>query len=122
MNMRFVNRLKNGCLCVIVAAVATLLLSNFWGGPSVTLSRIVGILDLIAMAGLVFCIVRLYQCGMLGKGLVPGHLDLPEKLRLELLKEYAEYDQSRQEKPYTYEFRMGGKVPAILENMITAST
>lgn len=115
MNLRFVNRLKNGCLCVIVAAVATLLLSNFWGGPSVTLCRMVIIFDLIAMVGLVFCTVRLYQCGMLGKGRTPGHLPLPEKSRLDLLKEHAEYDRSRQEKPYTYEFRMGGKVSAILE-------
>lgn len=102
-------------MCVIVAAVATLLLSNFWGGLSDTLTRMVIIFDLIAMAGLVFCIVRLYQCGMLGKGMSPGNISLPEKSRLELLKEYAEYDRSRQEKPYTYEFRMGGKVPAILE-------
>ncbi len=115
MNLRFVNRLNKMCIGVIVAAVATLLVSNFWGGPSVTLCRMVIIFELIAMAGLVFCTVRLYQCGIPGKGMSPGNLPLPEKSRLELLKEHAEYDRSRQEKPYTYEFRMGGKVPAILE-------
>jgi len=115
MNLRFINRLNRVCIGVIAAAIVTLLISNSWGGPSDTLRRIVGIFDLIAMVGLVFCTVRLYQCGMLGKGMSPGSLPLPEKSRLDILKEHGEYDRIRPEKPYTYEFRMGGKVPAILE-------
>lgn len=115
MNMRFVNRLKNVCIGIIAAAVATLLISNVWGGLSATLYRMVMIFDLAAGIGLLFCTVRLYQCGMMGKGMSPGNLPLPEKSRLDILKEHGEYDRSRQEKPYTYEFRMGGKVPAILE-------
>lgn len=115
MNMRFVNRLYKGCLCVIVATAATFLISNLWGGLSATLYRVVMIFDLAAGAGLVYSTVRFYQCGLLSNGMIPGNIPLPEKSRLKLLKEYAKYDRSRQEKPYTYEFRMGGKVPAILE-------
>lgn len=115
MNLRFLNILNKVCIGVIGAATVTLLISNSWGGPSDTLRRMIIIFDLIAMAGLVFCTVRLYQCDMLGKGLIPGKLAFPEKSRLDLLKEHGEYDRGRQEKPYTYEFRMGGKVPAILE-------
>ena len=113
MNMRLVNRLFVGCLCVPVMIIVATLISRLWGGPSEELNLVIRVVCGVTLVVVAFCLIRFYQSGEFGG--IPGKLSLPDKSRLELLKEHAEYDRSRQEKPYTYEFRMGGKVPAILE-------
>jgi len=113
MNMRLVNRLFVGCLCVPVMIIVITLISKLWGGPSEELKLVIRVVCGVTLVVVAFCMIRFYQSGEFGG--IPGKLSLPDKSRLELLKEHAEYDRSRQEKPYTYEFRMGGKVPEILK-------
>ena len=113
MNMRFVYRLLVGIYSVLAMVIVVTLVSRLWGGPSEELQKVTGILGWVVMVGSIFGIVLI--CQNEKKAWCTGNISLLEKSRLELLKEYAEYDRSRQEKPYTYEFRMGGKVPAILE-------
>ncbi len=113
MNMRLVNRLFVGCLCVPVMIIVATFISRLWGGPSEELKLVIRVVCGVTLVVVAFCMIRFYQCGEFGG--IPGKLSLPEKSRLELLKKHGEYDRSRKEKPYTYEFRMGGKVPAILE-------
>lgn len=40
---------------------------------------------------------------------------VPQELRIDVLRKYAEYDLSHKEKSYSYTFQMGNEPPAILE-------
>ena len=47
----------------------------------------------------------------------PTEIYVPEsgKSRIEILKEYADYDRNHPDKPYTTEYHLGGEIPEILQ-------
>lgn len=113
MNMRFTYRLLIGCFCMSGVILLLLLLSKLWGGFPEEWKILFRVICLVTVVVLAFTMVCCYLGGAFGR--ISGAVSLPDKPRLEILKEHAEYDRSHKEKPYTYEFRMGGKVPEILK-------
>lgn len=113
MNMRLVKRLFGGTIGAMVIMIVAVFINKLCGGSSEEFKKVIWIIVCVLIPVNIFCTVLICQNDK--KAYSSGNIPLPNKSRLELLKEHAEYDRSRQEKPYTYEFRMGGKVPAILE-------
>ena len=113
MNMRLAKRLFGGVIGAMAIMIVVIFINKLCGGPSEEFKKVIWIITCVLIPVNIFCAVQICQNDK--KAWTPGNVSLPEKSRLDFLKEHAEYDRSRQEKPYTYEFRMGGKVPAILE-------
>lgn len=113
MNMRFMYRLLLGCYCISLVILLILLFSKLCGGFPEEWKILFRVICLVTAVGLAFSMVCCYLGGAFGR--IGGAVSMPEKSRLEILKEHAEYDRSHKEKPYTYEFRMGSKVPEILK-------